>query len=154
MDSDPYSLTLGITFDSMTLRESVSDPYLDALVECYKDGNYSKLNEGHANHIGSVGTENFDPPDDDCLDEDTSPNNSSIITQFLTKSSTYMHEQEPFDTYRCKVNQLCIDIGVGAASTIDRMSGGSYNRVFGLSFQSDSGIQRRVLRIPQEWDPN
>ncbi|KAM0156116.1 hypothetical protein ACHAPG_005464 [Botrytis cinerea] len=119
MDSDPSSLTLGITFDSMTLRESVSNPYLDALVECYKDGNYSKLNESHANHTGSVGTENFDPPDDDCLDEDTSPNKSSITTQFLTKSSTYMHEQEPFDTYRCKVNQLCIDIGVGAASTID-----------------------------------
>ncbi|CCD45174.1 hypothetical protein BofuT4_P008910.1 [Botrytis cinerea T4] len=119
MDSDPSSLTLGITFDSMTLRESVSDPYLDALVECYKDGNYSKLNESHANHTGSVGTENFDPPDDDCLDEDTSPNNSSITTQFLTKSSTYMHEHKPFGTYRCKVNQLCIDIGLGAPSTID-----------------------------------
>ncbi|TEY46848.1 hypothetical protein BOTCAL_0312g00050 [Botryotinia calthae] len=137
----------------MTLRESVCDPYLNALVECYKDGNYSKLNEGHANHIGSVGTETLDPPDNDCLDEDTGSNNSSITTQFLTGSSTYMHEQEPFETYRCKVNQLCIDIGLGEPSTIERMNGGSYNRVIGLSFQSDSGIQRRILRIPRAWDP-
>lgn len=150
MVSDPFSLTLGITFDSMKLRKSVSDPYLDALVEYYKDGNYYKLNEGHANHIGSVGTENFDPPDDDCLDGDTGSNNSSITTQLLTKSSTCMHEKEPFDACRCKVNQLCIDISLGAPSTIDRTNGGSYNRVIGLSFQSNSGIQRRVLRILRE----
>ncbi|TGO84861.1 hypothetical protein BPOR_0457g00060 [Botrytis porri] len=152
MDSDPASLISGITFNSVPLRESFCDSCLDALVECYKDGNHSKLDESHANHVPNVGTEKFDPPDDDFIHEDIISNNSSINNRFLTQSSTYMYEQEPFDTYRCKVNQLCIDIGLGEPSTIERMDGGSYNRVIGLSFRSESGIQQRILRIPREWD--
>ncbi|TGO67687.1 hypothetical protein BOTNAR_0037g00240 [Botryotinia narcissicola] len=74
------------------------------------------------------------------------PTNPSTI------SSTYMYEQEPFDTYRTKVNQLCIDIGFGEPSTIEHVDGGNYNRVIGLSFQIDSEIQRRNLRIPRKWD--
>ncbi|TGO26873.1 hypothetical protein BPAE_0051g00080 [Botrytis paeoniae] len=152
MAPDPSSLTSGITFNSVPLRESFCDPYLDALVELYKDDDHSKLDESHANRVENVGTESFDPPDDDFIHEDIVSNNSSINNRLLTESSTYMYEQEPFDAYRCKFNQLCIDIGLGEPSIIERMDGGSYNRVIGLSFRSESGIQRRVLRIPREWD--
>ncbi|TGO74627.1 hypothetical protein BELL_0267g00140 [Botrytis elliptica] len=152
MDSDTSSLASGITFDSVPLRGSFCEPYLDALVERYKDDTHSKLDESHANRIGNVGTENLDLPDDDFINEEIISNNSSMRTQFPTRSSTYMYEQESFDTYRCKVNQLCIDIGLGEPSTIERMDGGSFNRVIGLSFRKGFGIQRRILRIPREWD--
>ncbi|TGO63917.1 hypothetical protein BCON_0010g00380 [Botryotinia convoluta] len=135
MDSDSSSPTSGITFNNAPFRESFCDPYLDALVECYKDGNNSRLDESHTNSVGNVGTENFDPPDHDFIHEDIVSDNSFITTRSSTKSSTYMYEQEPFDTYRT-----------------EHMDGGSYNRVTGLSFQSDSEIQRRILRIPRAWD--
>ncbi|KAF5868469.1 uncharacterized protein Bfra_012379 [Botrytis fragariae] len=152
MGSDPSSLASGITFTSVPLPESFCDPYLDTLVECYKDENHSKLNESHDNHAANASTENLDHPDDDFIHEDIGSNKTSIKDRSLTGSSTYMYEKEPFDTYRCKVNQLCIDIGLVEPSTIKHLDGGSYNRVIGLPFRSDSGIQRRILRIPQKWD--
>ncbi|TGO32757.1 hypothetical protein BHYA_0291g00130 [Botrytis hyacinthi] len=125
----PYSsLTSGITFNSLPHRESICDPYLDALVECYRDGKDSNVDESHANSVVNVGTENFDTPDHDFIHEDIVSDNSFTATQPSTKSSTYIYEQEPFDTYRTKVNQLCIDIGLGEPSIIEHMDGGSYNR--------------------------
>ncbi|KAF7931140.1 uncharacterized protein EAE97_009349 [Botrytis byssoidea] len=152
MDSRSSSPTSGITFNNVQIRDSICDPYLDALVECYKNGNNSRLDESHANSVGNVGTENCDPPDHDFIHEDIVSDNFVTTNQPSTISSTYMYEQEPFDTYRTKVNQLCIDIGFGEPSTIEHVDGGNYNRVIGLSFKIDSEIQRRILRIPRKWD--
>ncbi|TGO14450.1 hypothetical protein BTUL_0053g00490 [Botrytis tulipae] len=106
MDSRSSSLTSGITFNNVQIRDSICDPYLDALVECYKDGNNSRLDESHANGVGNIGTENFDPPDHDFIHGDIVSDNSFTTNKPSTESSTYMYEQEPFDTYRTKVNQL------------------------------------------------
>ncbi|KAF7896532.1 hypothetical protein EAF00_006546 [Botryotinia globosa] len=54
-DSRSSSLTSGITFNNVQIRDSICDPDLDALVECYKDGNNSRLDESHANSVGNVG---------------------------------------------------------------------------------------------------
>jgi len=63
-------------------------------------------------------------------------------------SSTDEYCQEPFETYQHKVSQLCRDIGLGELLKIERMKGGSFNRVVGLTFPSPT--QRDyVLRIPR-----
>ncbi|KAE9368667.1 hypothetical protein N431DRAFT_561037 [Stipitochalara longipes BDJ] len=65
------------------------------------------------------------------------------------RSSTVEYEQEPFETYQYKAAQLCRNIGYGVPSKIERMKGGGYNRIIGLTFES--GQQRDyVLRIPRE----
>jgi len=64
------------------------------------------------------------------------------------RSSTIEYEQEPFETYQHKVAQLCRDIGYGKPSKVERMRGGGYNRVIGLTFPS--GQQHEyILRIPR-----
>lgn len=62
-------------------------------------------------------------------------------------TSTTLYEQESFDTYKLKVLQLCKDIGYGEAS-IERMKGGSFNRVFGLRV-SLAPLRNYVLRVPR-----
>jgi hypothetical protein len=63
-------------------------------------------------------------------------------------SSTDEYEQEPFDTYKLKVVQLCQDIGWGEPSQVERMTGGGFNRITGLSF-SDRPTSHYVLRVPR-----
>ncbi|TGO56450.1 hypothetical protein BCON_0077g00040 [Botryotinia convoluta] len=64
-------------------------------------------------------------------------------------SSTYEFNQEPFDTYKLKVTQLCQDIGFGPPSNVEYMVGGSYNRVIGLTFPGKSEDRQFILRIPR-----
>lgn len=64
------------------------------------------------------------------------------------QSSTAEYDQESFETYQHKVIQLCRDIGFGEPTNIERMNGGSYNRIIGLEF----GTSRKanyILRIPR-----
>lgn len=71
-----------------------------------------------------------------------------------SESSTLEYEQELFETFRDKVIQLCIDIGFGAPSEVERMTGGSFNRVIGLAFPT-TPVVRYVLRISRlQLDPN
>lgn len=60
----------------------------------------------------------------------------------------FEYEQEPFETYQHKVSQLCHDLGYGEPSKIERMKGGGYNRVIGLTLQSGQKHDY-VLRIPR-----
>jgi hypothetical protein len=64
-------------------------------------------------------------------------------------SSTYKYTQESFDTFKLKVIQLCHEIGYGEPSEVERMEGGSYNRIIGLTFASRNQ-QRFILRIPRQ----
>lgn len=73
----------------------------------------------------------------------------SIASNASNASSTYEYDQEPFDTYRSKVIQLCHNIGFGEPSNVVRMAGGSYNRVIGLTFSQDSEDRHFVLRVPR-----
>ena len=64
-------------------------------------------------------------------------------------SSTYEHGQEQFETYKAKVIQLCHEIGYGEPSAVERMKGGSFNRIIGLTFGSPEK-KEYVLRIPRQ----
>ncbi|EHK96303.1 hypothetical protein M7I_8010 [Glarea lozoyensis 74030] len=57
-------------------------------------------------------------------------------------------DQEPFESLREKVNQLCQDIGFGEPSEILEMGGGDFHRIVGLRFSSRTP-QRYILRIPR-----
>lgn len=83
-----------------------------------------------------------DPDDGD--EEDDEDDTSSVGS-----TSTYQYQQEPFETYQFKAAQLCRDIGFGTPSTVQRMEGGSYNRVVGVDFASG---QSAILRIPRDED--
>ncbi|KAH9220474.1 hypothetical protein DL95DRAFT_289579 [Leptodontidium sp. 2 PMI_412] len=64
-------------------------------------------------------------------------------------SSTYEYSQEIFETYKAKVIQLCLEIGYGEPTEVERMKGGSFNRIIGLSFDTPEKKQY-ILRIPRE----
>ncbi|KAB8305037.1 hypothetical protein EYC80_004342 [Monilinia laxa] len=74
---------------------------------------------------------------------------NSNYSNHSSASSTYEFDQEPFDTYNLKVIQLCHDIGFGEPSNVERMYGGDYNRVIGLTFSENSEDQHFVLRVPR-----
>lgn len=80
----------------------------------------------------------YDCPGDE--ESDTSSNSR--------RSSTIQYEQEPFETYQHKVAQLCREIGYGSPSKIERMRGGGYNRIIGLSLPSRQKHDY-VLRVPR-----
>ncbi|KAH7391306.1 hypothetical protein BKA64DRAFT_677302 [Cadophora sp. MPI-SDFR-AT-0126] len=63
-------------------------------------------------------------------------------------SSTIQYCQEQFHIYKFKVIQLCRDIGLGEPRKIERMEGGSFNRVIGLTFPSGDKPEY-VLRVPR-----
>jgi aminoglycoside phosphotransferase (APT) family kinase protein len=73
-----------------------------------------------------------------------SHSSSSVISE----SSTLEYEQESFETFRVKVVQLCIEVGLGAPAEVERMAGGSFNRVIGVKFSSPS-LSRYIIRIPR-----
>ncbi|TEY79504.1 hypothetical protein BOTCAL_0044g00370 [Botryotinia calthae] len=75
---------------------------------------------------------------------------NSNRTKQSSVSSTSEYGQEPFDTYKLKVTQLCQDIGFGPPSNVEHMVGGSFNRVIGLTFPGQSEDQNYVLRIPRD----
>jgi hypothetical protein len=74
---------------------------------------------------------------------------SAHSSSACSTSSTYKYEQESFDTFKLKVIQLCHEIGYGEPSEVERMEGGSYNRIIGLTFASRDQ-QRFILRIPRQ----
>ncbi|TVY93238.1 hypothetical protein LAWI1_G002368 [Lachnellula willkommii] len=63
-------------------------------------------------------------------------------------TSTFDYEQESFETYQIKVVQLCHDIGYGEPLKVERMEGGSFNRIIGLEFTSSKN-PNCILRIPR-----
>jgi hypothetical protein len=65
-------------------------------------------------------------------------------------NSTYTWSHEPFETYKLKVTQLCLDLGFGEP-VIERMDGGGFNRIIGLKFPA-SPIPDLALRIPRMLD--
>ncbi|KAM0127445.1 hypothetical protein ACHAO1_009501 [Botrytis cinerea] len=75
---------------------------------------------------------------------------NSNQTKQSSASSADEYEQEPFDTYKLKVIQLCQNIGLGPPSNVEHMMGGSFNRVIGLTFPGQSEDQNYVLRIPRQ----
>ncbi|KUJ24154.1 uncharacterized protein LY89DRAFT_552679, partial [Mollisia scopiformis] len=63
-------------------------------------------------------------------------------------------KKKPFEAYQDKIIQLCRDLGWGEPSTVERMKGGSYNRIVGLTFKErqPSGFVLRISRTGGEFD--
>lgn len=74
--------------------------------------------------------------------------NSTLCDSIYTHSTTATewNQQEPFDTYRLKIPQLCLAIGLDEP-IVEHINGGSFNRVTKLTFHT-SGDQC-VLRVPR-----
>ncbi|TGO16996.1 hypothetical protein BPAE_0457g00060 [Botrytis paeoniae] len=105
-----------------------------------------------SNEDGSDGSDDedgLDGPDDDEKLESTSVTRRSNHFNQSSASSTYEFAQESFETYKFKVTQLCRNIGLGSPSNVERIDGGSYNRVIGLTFPGQSENRSFVLRIPR-----
>ncbi|KAF7954024.1 uncharacterized protein EAE97_001422 [Botrytis byssoidea] len=90
-----------------------------------------------------------DGPDDDEKLESSSVTHRSNHSNQSSASSTYEYAQESFETYKLKVTQLCQNIGFGSPSNVERMEGGSYNRVIGLTFPGQFEDRNFILRIPR-----
>jgi hypothetical protein len=71
------------------------------------------------------------------------------------ETSTVIYDQEPFEELRQKVVQLCVDLGLGEPSEVERMSGGDLHRVVGLAFPFEKQPSY-VLRMPrflyEDWE--
>lgn len=93
---------------------------------------------GRASEDGALGPSNTE----------TSGDNDNKAGGGSTQSSTVEYSQESFETYQHKVSQLCHDIGYGEPSKIERMKGGSFNRIIGLEFATPE-VTKYVLRIPR-----
>ena len=93
---------------------------------------------GRGSEDGALGSSNTE----------TSGDNDNKAGGGSTQSSTVEYSQESFETYQHKVSQLCHDIGYGEPSKIERMKGGSFNRIIGLEFATPE-VTKYVLRIPR-----
>lgn len=77
----------------------------------------------------------------------TSSQIESSIRSYST-TSTQFYSHEPFETFIIKAQTLCESIGLGEP-VIERMQGGSFNRVAKLTLSSGD---QYVLRVPRNGD--
>lgn len=118
--------------------------------------------EPSSNLYGSIpSSPSTDSEDESYLSEDSpaklqgSPisNGSSASNASLYTTSTIEYSHEPFSTFAPKVCKLCLAIGLGEPVKVERMTGGAYNRVTKLFFDTTIGPCRFpecVLRNPRE----
>ena len=69
----------------------------------------------------------------------------------------YPHKHEPYETYKHKVKELMAEIGAHNVRLLDRIRGGSFNRVIPVEFTRSSledpeHTERAILRIPRSYD--
>ncbi|TVY37866.1 hypothetical protein LOCC1_G007395 [Lachnellula occidentalis] len=107
------------------------------------DGNAESASEDE----GSVHGSNTSIPADDA-GSNGGEDDEEAARDCESTTSTFDYEQESFETYQIKVVQLCHDIGHGEPSNVERMEGGSFNRIIGLTFAS-SNNPNCILRIPR-----
>lgn len=81
----------------------------------------------------------------------------SAAESLVSQTSTTEYDQEPFETYKDRVKELCTSLWPSKEITIERMHGGSFNRVIGVAVsttgileEKKSSVKEYVLRIPRE----
>jgi hypothetical protein len=72
-----------------------------------------------------------------------SPEDAELSSVSLT--STLIHQQEPFETFRRRVRQLCAAEFSNATVHIERLRGGTYNRITAITVTPSPP---RTLSIP------
>ena len=89
-------------------------------------------------------------------DDSAHSSEAEITDPKVSTTSTVEHYQEPFDSFRFKVTQLaCSAIWPAAKEEeikVERMRGGSYNRITGITFIPNSNPShaiKRILRNPR-----
>ncbi|KAF8848075.1 hypothetical protein BDZ45DRAFT_733169 [Acephala macrosclerotiorum] len=60
---------------------------------------------------------------------------------------TFGKDEDSFEDFKLKVIKLCHDIGYGEPAEVERMEGGSYNKIIGLRFTSPDE-QKLIIRMP------
>lgn len=80
-----------------------------------------------------------DPADNDETDSSPSPNSTS----------TYQYSHEPYDTFQQKIIALAKSLGDFDNVEIQRLRGGSYNRVAGVSVTTGNKTVKCLFRIPR-----
>lgn len=79
----------------------------------------------------------------------SSPSISSESIYTHSTTATECHQQEPFETYKLKISELCLALGL-EEPLVEHMEGGSFNRVSKLTFAPPGG--QYVLRVPRNND--
>ncbi|KAF2252855.1 hypothetical protein BU26DRAFT_515288 [Trematosphaeria pertusa] len=69
------------------------------------------------------------------------------VTSAVSRASTDRYGHEPFDSFRDKVAQLCADEFGPRNITIERMKGGSFNRVIGVTVAPRSTKKLTLKRL-------
>ena len=92
-------------------------------------------------------------PSSDTQSSVGSRSSTNSFASFISQTSTVEFEHEPFDQYVSKVQQLCQDLWPLAMEgfTIERLRGGSFNRIIGITFLSSTSNKEEsfILRIPR-----
>ena len=81
-----------------------------------------------------------------CLAKSSTSSPFESAPRSHSTTSTECYSQEPFETFILKAQTLCQSIGLGQP-VIERMQGGSFNRVAKLTLESGDQC---VLRVPRE----
>ncbi|KAI4186008.1 MAG: hypothetical protein LQ348_004286 [Seirophora lacunosa] len=74
-------------------------------------------------------------------------------SSYVSESSSLRYDHEPFDQYTSKVRDLCRKLWPSATEdfVIERLRGGSYNRIIGITTPSSAGDpgSHYILRVPR-----
>ncbi|KAJ5106190.1 hypothetical protein N7456_002865 [Penicillium angulare] len=94
---------------------------------------------------GAVPEDSDDAISDDAISDDAMSHNSN--------SSTVVHQQEPFDTIKFRILELCRAVLAPENSeiSIERLYGGCSHRIIGVTItnEEDSACSRYVVRLPR-----
>ncbi|KAL4796819.1 hypothetical protein BDV19DRAFT_360501 [Aspergillus venezuelensis] len=78
---------------------------------------------------------------------------SDSDTNSQSDPSTLVYDHEPFDTFKTRVLKLASNVfnTANATISIERMQGGGFNRIIGISVASETGAStgQYILRIPR-----
>ncbi|CZR55184.1 uncharacterized protein PAC_05070 [Phialocephala subalpina] len=74
-------------------------------------------------------------------------NRSSAASSDGKDYETFGKDQDSYEDFKPKLIKLCHDIGYGEPAEIERMEGGSFNKIIGLRFTSP-GERKCIIRMP------
>ncbi|TDL14764.1 hypothetical protein BD410DRAFT_796960 [Rickenella mellea] len=110
----------------------------------------------HAKNTGIVDDDETAPPSESDSNSDVSDDTEA------SETSTIMYSQESFETYKDRVTLLLASLlpqTIASPPTINRLQGGSYNRVVGITLtstcpeiQNKSQDEELILRVPRDVD--
>jgi hypothetical protein len=179
MNSDPITAKIKERFEEVMVEKIYSPRYGAKAMEVYQDDAYGKgrwlrrvwrlAKDAHSSkgrlqqvlkewdefkQTGQVSHETVFGDEDD---SDLNDSNSTTSNDSKSTTSTDAYDHEPFESFEHKIETLLHDLNIGHFG-IDRMRGGSFNRVVPVTFRVESETEswvpftKAILRIPRVWD--